>query len=99
MKIVHFLGASKPWHLAYDLELSNLKRFASGDSIQTHHLFHCQERNMQTLLEMWWHILFTEVLSTLRPGLVKPLNAYASNSDAYRHVAVAVLGGFSGSSA
>ena len=56
MKVVHFIGAQKPWHMSYNTATGQV----DGASEQTQANF----------LQQWWTVFMEDVQNTLQSGLV-----------------------------
>ena len=63
MKIVHFIGAVKPWHHTYNTSTKQVTPLPGTG--------HSQE-----FLQVWWNIFMDRVQPSLDPALVSRLVVY-----------------------
>jgi glycogenin glucosyltransferase len=61
VKIVHFIGALKPWHAAFNTATGQVESHA-----QTYH--------HQEYLQLWWNVFMDKVNPALGPEMVRNLD-------------------------
>ena len=66
VKVVHFIGASKPWHLSYNTATGDVSAAGGVDPSQ------------QRFLQLWWDIFMQDVQSTLHSDLVSAVRKTGS---------------------
>ena len=57
MKVVHFIGAVKPWHHTYNTATGHVE--TSSDTVHS-----------QTFLQLWWDVFMADIMHKLDPEMV-----------------------------
>ena len=61
VKVVHFIGASKPWHMSYNTATGDVSAPADAGVDPSQHKF----------LQLWWSIFMQDIQNTLQSDLVR----------------------------